>query len=189
MTLTATSDQATSAPTLRRLYIVRFVFAALWAALLASLGPDLKPATKILLFLYPAFDVAAAIVDAKTSRTTRSTKALYANMAISTAAAIGLAIAGTAGTAGASGTANALRVWGAWAIAAGLVQLAVALLRRSMGGQWPMILSGGISVLAGASFLADSAKTDPSLKVLAGYAALGGIFFLVSALRLPRAAR
>ncbi|WP_194908401.1 hypothetical protein [Catenulispora rubra] len=183
MTLTATSDQATSAPTLRRLYIVRFVFAAVWAALLPVLGSDLKPATKILLLLYPAFDVAAAVVDAKTSRATRSIKGLYANMAISAAAAVGLAVAGS------SGTADVLRVWGAWAIASGLVQLVVALLRRSMGGQWAMILSGGLSVLAGASFLASSTKTDPSLKVLAGYAALGGIFFLVSALRLPRAAK
>lgn len=185
MTLTATSasDQATSAPSLRRLYIVRFVFAAIWAALLLSLGSDLKPATKILLFLYPAFDVAAAVFDAKTSRATRSVKGLSVNMAVSAAAAVGLVVAAT------SGTADVLRVWGAWAIASGLVQLVVALLRRSMGGQWAMILSGGLSVLAGASFLANSAKTDPSLKVLAGYAALGGIFFLVSALRLPRAAK
>ncbi|MEY9854830.1 uncharacterized membrane protein HdeD (DUF308 family) [Catenulispora sp. GAS73] len=183
MTLTATSDQATSAPSLRRLYIVRFAFAAVWAALLLVLGPDLKAGTKTLLVLYPAFDVAAAVVDAKSSRAARSIKGLYANMAISAAAAVGLAAAGTAGIA------DVLRVWGAWAIASGLVQLVVALLRRSMGGQWAMILSGGLSVLAGASFLADAAKTDPSLKVLGGYAALGGIFFLVSALRLSRAAK
>ena len=180
MTLTATSDQATSAPSLRRLYIVRFAFAAVWAALLLALGPDLKAGTKTLLFLYPAFDVAAAVVDAKTSRATRSIKGLYANIAISGAAAVGLAAAGT------SGVADVLRVWGAWAIASGIVQLVVGLLRRSMGGQWPMIFSGGISVLAGASFVADAAKTNPSLKVLAGYAVLGGVFFLVSALRLSR---
>jgi hypothetical protein len=58
-----------------------------------------------------------------------------------------------------------------------------------MGGQWAMILSGGISVLAGASFIRSGAQDNPSLTALAGYAALGGIFFLVSAVRLPRPAR
>ena len=180
MTITATTpDQATSAPALRRLYIVRFAFAAVWAASLLALGSDLRAATKVLLVLYPAFDVAAAVVDARSSRTSRATKGLYANILISTAAAIGLAVAV------ASGSADVLRVWGLWAITAGLVQLVVALLRRSTGGQWPMILSGGISVLAGASFLAQATKTHPSLAPLTGYAALGGIFFLISALRLP----
>jgi uncharacterized membrane protein HdeD (DUF308 family) len=55
-----------------------------------------------------------------------------------------------------------------------------------MGGQWPMILSGGLSVLAGSSFVAMASAPDPSLAALAGYATVGGIFFLVSALRLRR---
>ena len=180
MTAAVTSGQDTAAPALRRLYIVRFLFAVIWAALLVVLGSHLTIGAKVLLFLYPAFDVAAAVVDARSARATRSAKGLYANMAVSTAASIGLAVAG------ASGIADVLRVWGAWAIVSGLVQLVVALLRRSMGGQWAMILSGGISVLAGASFLADAAKADPSLKLLTGYATLGGVFFLISALRLPR---
>ena len=73
-------------------------------------------------------------------------------------------------------------------IASGLVQLIVAVVRRKMGGQWPMILSGGISVLAGGSFIAGASAPDPSLTNVAGYAVLGGIFFLVSAIRLGRAA-
>ncbi|MEU4745949.1 hypothetical protein AB0G02_36565, partial [Actinosynnema sp. NPDC023658] len=60
--------------------------------------------------------------------------------------------------------------------------------RRRVGGQWPMILSGGISVLAGASFITTASGADPSLSALAGYAVLGGVFFLVSALRLGRTA-
>ncbi|MFC1431598.1 hypothetical protein ACEZDB_13185 [Streptacidiphilus sp. N1-3] len=183
MTPASTSEQDTAAPALRRLYSVRFLFAVVWAGLLVAFGSDLSVGVKILLFLYPAFDVAAAVVDARSSRGARSTGGLYVNMAVSTAAAVGLAVAG------ASGTADVLRVWGAWAVVSGLVQLVVALLRRSLGGQWAMILSGGISVLAGASFLTNAAKPDPSLGVLAGYATLGGVFFLVSALRLSRAAR
>jgi uncharacterized membrane protein HdeD (DUF308 family) len=80
-------------------------------------------------------------------------------------------------------------VWGAWAIVAGLVQLIVRVTRRKMGGQWPMILSGGISVLAGGSFIAAAGSDNPTLANIAGYAILGGIFFLVSALRLGRAAK
>ncbi|MCW2817259.1 MAG: hypothetical protein JWR42_46, partial [Marmoricola sp.] len=55
-----------------------------------------------------------------------------------------------------------------------------------LGGQWPMILSGGISVLAGGAFIVQSGTPAASLTSLAGYATLGGIFFLVSALRLQR---
>jgi uncharacterized membrane protein HdeD (DUF308 family) len=134
----------------------------------------------VLLVVYPAFDVAAAVVDARSARTIRPVKGLYANMAVSALTAVGLAAATT------SGTAAVLRVWGAWAVVAGLVQLLVAVARRPMAGQWAMIASGGISVLAGASFFRSASGDDPSLTALAGYAALGGIFFLVSALRLPR---
>ena len=48
-----------------------------------------------------------------------------------------------------------------------------------------MILSGSISVLAGAGFLGQAGSAT-SMKMLAGYAALGGIFFLISAVRLLR---
>jgi uncharacterized membrane protein HdeD (DUF308 family) len=77
-------------------------------------------------------------------------------------------------------------VWGTWAIVAGVLQLVVALRRRGMGGQWPMIASGALSTLAGASFIAMASADDPTVGVVAGYAVLGGIFFLASALRLRR---
>ncbi|MQY12716.1 hypothetical protein SRB5_28550 [Streptomyces sp. RB5] len=183
MASTASIAPVSTTPTLRRLYLTRFVFAAAWAALLAASGSELGLGTKLLLFVYPAFDVAAAVVDARSARTTGGgqVKGLYVNMAISTLAAVGLAIA--AG----SGIPDVLRVWGAWAVVSGLVQLLVGVARRAMGGQWPMILSGGISILAGGSFFASAGQDDPTLTTLAGYATLGGIFFLVSALRLPRA--
>jgi hypothetical protein len=50
-----------------------------------------------------------------------------------------------------------------------------------------MIISGAISTVAGASFIVQAAQPNASLAALAGYAALGGIFFLVSAIRLGRA--
>jgi hypothetical protein len=58
-----------------------------------------------------------------------------------------------------------------------------------LGGQWAMIVSGGISTVAGLSFIAMAAQDDPSLTVVAGYAVLGGVFFLISAIILGRPAR
>ncbi|AWB93114.1 hypothetical protein [Aeromicrobium chenweiae] len=174
---TSTHDIATA---LRKLYFVRFGFAIIWAALILSVGSDIDPLTGTLLVLYPLFDVGAAIVDLRASRATRPAAGLYLNIALSTATAIGL------GFAAASGEPAVLRVWGAWAITAGIVQLIVAVNRRRLGGQVPQILSGGISVLAGGSFVAAASADDPSLTNIGGYAVLGGIFFLVSALRLNR---
>jgi uncharacterized membrane protein HdeD (DUF308 family) len=169
------------APALRRLYFARFAFAIVWAALLFLTKSHLGPVAVTLLVLYPLFDVGAAVVDVRSSGATGPARGLYVNIAISLLAAIGVAIAC------ASGVPAVLRVWGAWAIVAGLVQLIVGVGRRRMGGQWPMILSGGISVLAGGSFIAGASASNPSQANVAGYAILGGIFFLVSAIRLGRA--
>jgi hypothetical protein len=43
-----------------------------------------------------------------------------------------------------------------------------------------MIVSGGLSVLAGASFAAMSASATSSLSAVAGYSAFGAFWFLVS---------
>jgi uncharacterized membrane protein HdeD (DUF308 family) len=177
---TTEARRSGAAPALRRLYFLRFGFAAVWAGLLALTSSHLGVAAGVLLVLYPLVDVASAVVDARTSRSPEP--ALLLNIGISSLAALGLALAAT------SGTAAALRVWGAWAILAGLAQLVVALRRRGLRGQWAMILSGGISTIVGVSLLATAGKGDPSLTGLAGYAALGGVFFLISALRSGRVA-
>jgi uncharacterized membrane protein HdeD (DUF308 family) len=177
------AERATIATSLRALYLVRFAFAIVWAIIIVLTAAALTPLSATLLVLYPVFDVVAAVIDHRASRGTRSAGLLYVNMALSALAAVGLALA--AG----SGRSAVLLIWGLWAITAGIVQLIVGISRRSLGGQWPMILSGGISVLAGAGFALQSAGTSASLVSLAGYATLGGIFFLVSAIRLSRAAK
>lgn len=163
---------------LRNLYYVRFGFAVVWAGLLAATASTLNPASVALLVLYPLFDVAAAVIDFRTSGATRRRGPLYVNMALSLLAATGL------GLAAASGASSTLRVWGAWAVAAGIVQLIVAVLRYRLGGQWAMILSGAISTVAGTGFILQAGGSNPSITGIAGYATLGGIFFLVSAIRL-----
>ncbi|MET9273276.1 hypothetical protein [Kribbella sp. NPDC003557] len=165
---------------LRTLYFVRFGFAIVWAVLMMAIGKSITPGTVVLLLVYPLFDVAAAVVDFRTSGASRPKAPLYVNMALSLLTTVGL------GVAAASGIPGVLRVWGAWAITAGIVQLIVAVLRYRLGGQWAMILSGGISVLAGGSFIVMAGGPKASLTSVAGYAILGGVFFLISAIRLHR---
>ncbi|MGW6793698.1 hypothetical protein [Streptomyces chartreusis] len=182
-TVAAEPGLAGTASALRRLYFVRFGFAIVWALVMFTMAKDITPAGAVLLVLYPLFDVGAAVYDAKVSRNTGSPALLYVNVAVSSVTAVGLAVAC------ASGVPAVLRVWGAWAVVAGLVQLIVAIPRRKMGGQWPMILSGGISVLAGGSFIASAGADDPTLSSAIGYAIPGAVFFLISALRLGRTAK
>ncbi|MEU6360062.1 hypothetical protein [Streptomyces albidoflavus] len=179
---TAIPAPTAAAAALRKLYFLRFAFAAVWAALLFTTADTLGTLTAVLLVAYPLFDVGCAVADLRSARPEgRPVRGLYVNAALSTLTAAGLAVAAT------SGIPAVLRVWGAWAITAGLVQLAVGVARRGLGGQWAMIASGGISTLAGASFVAQAGGADASLSALGGYAFLGGVFFLVSALRLGRA--
>jgi uncharacterized membrane protein HdeD (DUF308 family) len=182
-TIAASPGISGTASALRRLYFARFAFAIVWALAMFTTASNLGPLAVALLVLYPLFDVAAAVIDARASRTTGSPVLLYVNVAVSLITAAGVAIAC------ASGIPAVLLVWGAWAVVAGLIQLIVGVTRRGMGGQWPMIISGGISVLAGASFVVGASAAAPTLVNAAGYAIPGGVFFLISALRLGRAAK
>ncbi|MFJ8859862.1 hypothetical protein ACIRD8_15680 [Streptomyces sp. NPDC102451] len=182
---TTGATPVTSVPAaLRKLYFLRFAFAAVWAGLLFATADTLGPLSATLLVIYPLFDVACAVVDARSARANGGpVRGLYVNIALSTFTGVGLAVAAT------SGIPAVLRVWGVWAVTAGLVQLVVGATRRRLGGQWAMIASGAISTLAGASFFAQAGADDATLRNLAGYAFLGGVFFLVSALRLNRAGK
>jgi hypothetical protein len=166
--------------TLARLHLARAGFAVVWAVAFAVLASPYDRLALALAVLYPVVDLVASLLDARAS----SRPALpYANAAVSLAAAVALTLVGT-GDLG-----PVLLVWGAWAVVAGALQLLVALGRRAGGqgrGQWAMVLSGGISVLAGVAFAASSGSAT-SATGLAGYALLGGVFFLVSGLRLGRA--
>ncbi|MET7862757.1 hypothetical protein [Micromonospora taraxaci] len=183
MTTIASPGISQTASALRRLYFVRFAFAIVWALVTIATAKEISPLTVVLFVLYPLFDVGAAIYDLRSSRATGSPTLLYVNIAVSLLAAVGVGLASS------SGIPAVLRVWGAWAVVAGLVQLVVGVTRRKMGGQWPMIISGGISTLAGGSFIAGAAAANPSLTNAAGYAIPGAIFFLIAAVRLGRAAK
>ncbi|GLZ48249.1 membrane protein [Actinomycetospora sp. NBRC 106375] len=170
---------------LRRLFLARSGFALVWAVLLFLTAGSITPLAAVLLVLYPLVDVAAAVIDRRVQGTggapATSRVGLLVTVAVSALAAVGLAVAVTAGVPA------VLRVWGAWAIVAGVVQLVVAVSRRGLGGQWPMIASGALSTVAGTAFLLQSFAAGAALAGVAGYALLGGAFFLVSAWRLGRA--
>jgi uncharacterized membrane protein HdeD (DUF308 family) len=183
MTTVTDRNASRTAVALRNLYVVRFGFALVWAVLLFLTGPASGPVSTALLVIYPLFDVAAAVVDLRSSKAARPAAALYVNLALSLLTAVGLAVTA------ASGVPAVLRVWGAWAITAGIVQLIVAVSRRRLGGQWAMILSGAISTVAGTAFVLQAGTPTASLTSLAGYATAGGVFFLISALRLHRTAK
>ncbi|MDQ1550410.1 MAG: hypothetical protein QOD27_2068, partial [Microbacteriaceae bacterium] len=61
--------------------------------------------------------------------------------------------------------------------------------RRSLGGQWPMIVSGGLSVVAGISFVVMAGSPTTGLTTLAGYSAFGAFWYLVTTIWLTRSVR
>jgi uncharacterized membrane protein HdeD (DUF308 family) len=86
--------------------------------------------------------------------------------------------------------ANVLVVFGVWALVAGAAQLVVVLRRRAqLGNQWPLLLANGVSVLAGIVFIIGSTADDPKLRMLAIYAATGGVEFVIEAWLLARRRR
>ncbi|WP_249187497.1 hypothetical protein [Nocardiopsis sp. MG754419] len=121
----------------------------------ALTASTVTPAVVLLLVLYPAFDLLCAVIDFRSSGSARPGVALAVNMGLSTLAVIALAVFA------ATGSAAVLSIWGLWAITAGAVRLIVALGRRGLGGQWPMILSGGLSILVGAGFLLQATSQAP----------------------------
>lgn len=169
----------------RRIATVRAGIALVWAvALVAAVGDripttasEVTVAAALLLSAYPLIDAVSSVVEA--SRSGRSAGVLWLNAAISAAAAAALTAATFAGDAG-----TTLLAFGAWATVSGALQLGVALHRRRLDDrQWPMIVSGGLSTVAGLSFAAASTQDAAHLAELAGYAALGAVLYLVWAAR------
>jgi uncharacterized membrane protein HdeD (DUF308 family) len=170
---------------LRRIANIRAVLALAWAAaLIIAVGSDvpttasdLAAGVAALLASYPLIDVVASIAGARHDRASRNV--LRVNAAISTAAVVAIALTGFGSDAGAT-----LASFGAWAAISGAIQLGVAIhRRRSRGGQLPMIVSGGLSIIAGLGFIAQSAGNDAHLTYIAGYMALGALLYLLSAQR------
>jgi uncharacterized membrane protein HdeD (DUF308 family) len=190
----ASPDASPSRDVPQRIAIVRALLALVWAAALViavgddvpSTSSDVPIAAAALLASYPAIDVVASI--AATLGTDASRRVLGINAAISALAVAAIGVTAFGADAGAT-----LAAFGAWAAVSGAIQFAVAVhLRRTEGRQLPMIVSGGLSTIAGIGFLAASGMDDAHLAGVGGYMALGAVLYLLSAHRsqtAPQAAR
>lgn len=166
---------------LRNYYLLRAVVAAAWVTAALTIGRSAPLVAALLLVAYPAWDAAANLIDASRNGGMGRNRLQAFNVAVSGATAAAAAAAAV------SGNMNAvLGVFGAWAILAGLLQLATGLRRwRSFGAQWAMILSGAQSALAGGFFIKQSlGSAVPSIGDIAPYAAFGSFYFAISALWL-----
>lgn len=178
-TTAASAPQVRPGATLRRLYFVRFGFAVVWALLLFLTGATPGPVLSVLVIIYPLFDAAAVLYQVRSADRAPATRVPeLINVAVSVAVAVAL------GVASAVSAPAVLGVWGVWAVASGIPQLITAIRRRRTGGQVPQILSGAISVVAGAGFLAQAFGGAAAVTGIGGYAIVGAIFFLISAIRL-----
>jgi uncharacterized membrane protein HdeD (DUF308 family) len=187
MTLTSQSNTAANAQavetatSLRKLYFTRAAFSVIWVILVALFAKTSMGIASVLLIIYPAWDVVGTFLDIRANRNSPSKTPQYVNTVISgiTAIAVGLALQ--------KGVPEALIIFGAWAIGTGLIQLILGLRRRKfLGGQWPMIISGGQSVIGGTSFILLAHDPTKGISSLAGYAAFGAFYYLLAAFRLSK---
>ena len=162
---------------LRNLYFTRAAFSVIWVILIGLYAST--PLAMFLLIIYPAWDVIGTILDIRANG--RATTPHFVNAAISTITAVAVGIALQ------KGVPEALIVFGIWAILTGLIQLILAIRRKKqLGGQWPMIISGGQSMIGGSSFIILAHDPKMGIASLAGYAAFGAFYYLLSAFRLTR---
>ncbi|KAI0415154.1 hypothetical protein F5X98DRAFT_347632 [Xylaria grammica] len=171
---------ATQERWLKKYYFARVAFSAVWVTAAFSFGDNYPLAAAILLVIYPLWDAAAVLVDAQHSGGLAANHPHAINLLVSLATTVLVLIAVIISMHW------VFFVYGAWAILSGLMQLGSAVRRwKTAGAQWAQILSGGQSALAGGFFIFQATQSmDPSIKGIAGYAAFGAFYFLVSALWL-----
>ncbi|MCK1337057.1 DUF308 domain-containing protein [Bradyrhizobium sp. 38] len=161
-------------------YFIRAAFSVAWVGASFAVGPSSPVIAGALLVLYPAWDAAANLVDALRSGGLAQNRTQALNVVVSLATTVAMLVALQ------MSMNRVLGVFGAWAILSGLLQLGTAIRRwRSFGAQWAMVLSGAQSALAGGFFIFQATTPmSPSIANVAGYAAVGALYFLVSAVWL-----
>jgi uncharacterized membrane protein YpjA len=173
---------------LRSLYLLRIVFSVVWVVLVLVACRSLRSAdapsavAAVLLVAYPLWDAIATVLELRlTGHSGGLDRVRLVNVALSAAAAVAMFVTVF------STIKVTLIVFGAWALVSGAVQLTLAIRRRrSLGAQWPMMLSGGISILAGINFAATSGSGSAGLSNVAAYSAFGAFWFLVAVVALRR---
>ncbi|MDD1528190.1 hypothetical protein C7U92_18865 [Bradyrhizobium sp. WBOS7] len=173
-------EAADQAQWLKQYYFLRAAFSVAWVIAAFVIAPTSAAIAAALLVAYPAWDAAANYFDALRSGGLNQNRTQGLNVLVSLATTIAVILALQVSM-------NwVLGIFGAWAILAGLLQLGTAVRRwKRFGAQWAMVLSGGQSALAGGFFIFQAAMPAiPSIANVAGYAAVGALYFLVSAVWL-----
>lgn len=165
---------------LKGYYFTRFAFSAAWVTAAFTVAKSNPALAAILLVVYPAWDAAANYVDAGRSGGLSRNKSQMLNFVVSIVTALAVAVALGQGMHAVVG------VFGVWAALAGLFQLITAARRwKSTGAQWPMILSGAQSMLAGVFMITRAVGAKPvGITDIAPYAAFGAFYFLLSSISL-----
>jgi uncharacterized membrane protein HdeD (DUF308 family) len=176
------SQAVDTAKSLRTLYFTRTAFSIVWVILVSFFGRKSAPVASILLIIYPIWDVVGTILDIRANRNNSTSKIpQYVNIGISSVTALVFAYTLQ------QGIVMTLIAFGAWAILTGLIQFILGLRRKkTMEGQWPMIISGAQSVLGGTANIILAHNTAKGIPGLATYVAFGAFYFLLAAIRLNK---
>jgi uncharacterized membrane protein HdeD (DUF308 family) len=163
--------------TLLRVHLIRGLVAIAWAAGFSTVSGSLTAVSVALLIGYPLIDVVASLLDAREAPGTPARTLQIFNTVLSAMAALALGLAAL------GGVGAVLFVFGVWAIVSGIAQFGVAVRRRGteFGRQWPMLIAGALSVIAGATYLPAALGDAPALTMLIVYTAAGGVFFVLQA--------
>ena len=173
------SDDANA---LKRYYFLRAGVSVAWILAAIAVGAGNPLASGLLLVAYPAWDALANALDARANGGFAANPPQTFNLVIS------LVVAGAVLLALQTAPPRVLTVFGVWAGFAGLLQLIAGVRRwRAVGAQWPMVLSGAQSMLAGVFMIARSISGGghpPAAVEIAPYAAFGAFYFLVAGVAL-----
>jgi uncharacterized membrane protein HdeD (DUF308 family) len=182
---TMKTDQNTTviahAKALRTLYFTRVAFSVIWVTLVAIFAKSSPQIAATLLVIYPAWDAVGTAWDIRINKGSHTLTPQYVNAAISIITTIAVTAALQ------HGVPQALIVFGAWAGLTGVIQFVTGLQRRKQfEGQWPMILSGAQSLLAGISFVVLAHDPTKGIASLAGYSAFGAFYYALAGIRITK---
>jgi uncharacterized membrane protein HdeD (DUF308 family) len=170
-----------TAKSLRKLYFTRAAFSVTWVILILLFAKTSIGFASILLIIYPAWDVVGTFLDIRANHNGRSKTPQYVNALISSVTTVAVAIALQ------KGVPEALIVFGAWAIGTGLIQLILGLRRKKfLEGQWPMIISGGQSIIGGTANIILAHDATRGIPSLSTYVAFGAFYYILAAFRLSK---
>jgi uncharacterized membrane protein HdeD (DUF308 family) len=167
---------------LKRYYFLRAAVSVAWILAAIAVGAGNPLASGLLLVAYPAWDALANALDARANGGFAANPPQTFNLVVSLLVACAVLFALQAAPP------RVLTVFGVWAAFAGLLQLAAGVRRwRAVGAQWPMVLSGAQSILAGAFMITRSiggAGHPPLAVEIAPYAGFGAFYFLAAGVAL-----